>query len=59
MKYQKLTIDNPSDLIFGTAPYPITTRRGIVIGGGRVYPELNFTLPPISINARYMVCHPK
>ena len=50
MKYKTLAITNPEDLIFGTALYPVTTRRGLVIGGGLVYPELNFTLPPVAIN---------
>src|SRR5271157_1129482 len=50
MKYSKLTIERPEDLIFGYAPKPVTTPRGLVIGGGHVYPELNFTLPPMSIN---------
>jgi len=50
MKYRSLTIDKPEDLIFGYAPKPVTTPRGLVIGGGHVYPELNFTLPPMSIN---------
>lgn len=49
MKYQSLTIDSPRELIFGHSPHPVTTRRGLVIGGGEVYPELNFTLPTISI----------
>jgi methanol--5-hydroxybenzimidazolylcobamide Co-methyltransferase len=51
MKYQKLAIDNPADLIFGAAPHPLTTRSGMVIGGGTVYPEINFTLPPMNITA--------
>ncbi len=42
-------IPDPRDLGFGLAPKPITTRQGLVIGGGTVYPELNFTLPPIDI----------
>jgi methanol--5-hydroxybenzimidazolylcobamide Co-methyltransferase len=50
MKYHSLAIENPEDLIFGYAPKPVTTPRGLVIGGGHVYPELNFTLPPMSIN---------
>jgi methanol--5-hydroxybenzimidazolylcobamide Co-methyltransferase len=50
MKYSKLTIERTEDLIFGYAPKPVTTPRGLVIGGGHVYPELNFTLPPMSIN---------
>lgn len=50
MKFNSLAISNPSDLIFGTALKPVTTRRGLVIGGGTVYPELNFTLPSMEIN---------
>lgn len=50
MLYKNLIINKPEDLMFGIAPKPVTTRRGLVIGGGLVYPELNFTLPPISIN---------
>jgi methanol--5-hydroxybenzimidazolylcobamide Co-methyltransferase len=36
--------------MFGTAPKPVKTRRGLEIGGGQVYAELNFTLPVMSIN---------
>lgn len=50
MQYKKLIITRPEDLFFGIAPKPVTTRRGLEIGGGQVYPELNFTLPPMSIN---------
>ncbi|MBL7005962.1 MAG: methanol--corrinoid methyltransferase [Spirochaetia bacterium] len=50
MKYTDLAIKNPDDLIFGKSPYPVTTPRGLVIGGGKVYPELNFTLPTMAIN---------
>ena len=47
MHFKSLAIDDPVDLIFGVAPKPLTTRSGMVIGGGIVYPELNFTLPPM------------
>ncbi len=50
MKYKSLVINNPSDLMFGIAPNPVTTKRGLIIGGNHVYPELNFTLPMMSIN---------
>ncbi len=49
MKFKHLEIDNPQELVFGKAKYPVTTKRGLVIGGGTVYPELNFTLPPMSV----------
>jgi len=52
--YQSLAISDPAELTFGLAPKPVTTRSGMVIGGGAVYPELNFTLPPMSINAGTM-----
>ena len=51
MQYKRLTIIDPSELLFGIAPHPVTTRRGLVIGGGQVYAELNFTLPMMSINS--------
>jgi len=50
MKYKSLIINNPEDLMFGKAPKPVITRRGLEIGGGQVYAELNFTLPIMSIN---------
>jgi len=50
MKYNKLAINTPEELMFGNALYPVTTRRGLVIGGGSVIHELNFTLPTLSIN---------
>jgi methanol--5-hydroxybenzimidazolylcobamide Co-methyltransferase len=50
MKYKSLCIKNSEDLMFGRAPFPVKTRRGLEIGGGQVYSELNFTLPVMSIN---------
>lgn len=52
MKYKKLAFTNAEDLIFGKALYPVTTPRGLIIGNGTVYPELNFTLPPMSIEEK-------
>ncbi len=50
MRYKNLVINDPEELMFGLAPKPVTTPRGLVIGGGQVYAELNFTLPMMSIN---------
>ena len=47
--FQNLAISDPNDLYFGVSPKPVITRHGMVIGGGLVYPELNFTLPPMEI----------
>jgi methanol--5-hydroxybenzimidazolylcobamide Co-methyltransferase len=51
MRYTSLAIPDARELVFGYAPRPLTTRQGLVIGGGTVYPELNFTLPDIDIKA--------
>lgn len=49
MKSSTLQIKERNDFLFGHCPKPVTTRRGLTIGGGIVYPELNFTLPPMAI----------
>ena len=56
MHYQSLAISDPQELTFGLAPKPVTTLSGMVIGGGTVYPELNFTLPPMAKSA--LACLP-
>ena len=52
--YSSLVIADADELRFGVSPKPLTTRRGMTIGGGVVYPELNFTLPAMLIEARTM-----
>jgi methanol--5-hydroxybenzimidazolylcobamide Co-methyltransferase len=47
--YERLSIDRVDDLVFGQCPHPVQV-GGLGIGGGTVYPELNFTLPPMAIN---------
>jgi methanol---5-hydroxybenzimidazolylcobamide Co-methyltransferase len=54
MHFRELTIPDPRDLVFGHAPHPVTTRRGLVLGAGTVYPELNFTLPPMEVSRATM-----
>jgi methanol--5-hydroxybenzimidazolylcobamide Co-methyltransferase len=50
VKFKTLSISDPEDLVFGWAPKPVHTRRGLTFGAGIVYPELNFTLPPIQVS---------
>ncbi len=50
MKFNNLTITEREKLVFGSSPKPVKTKRGLTIGDGLVYPELNFTLPPMGIN---------
>ena len=52
--FTELTISKPTDLLFGVAPRPLTTRRGMTLGGGLVYPELNFTLPTMFVDVTTM-----
>jgi methanol--5-hydroxybenzimidazolylcobamide Co-methyltransferase len=52
--YSSLAIEHEADLVFGRSPMPLATRSGLVIGAGTVYPELNFTLPPMSISEASM-----
>ena len=47
--YASLAISDPDALCFGHAPRPVQCGFGITIGGGHVYPELNFTLPTMTI----------
>ena len=39
-KITKMAYSSGEDMMFGTAVSPVTTKRGIVIGGGYVHPEL-------------------
>jgi methanol---5-hydroxybenzimidazolylcobamide Co-methyltransferase len=48
-QFRTLAITDPADLRFGVCPRPLTSRLGLQFGGGRVYPELNFTLPPMLV----------
>jgi methanol---5-hydroxybenzimidazolylcobamide Co-methyltransferase len=48
---KKLAIKNIGEFMYGRAPKPVKAGRGLVLGGGQVYPEINFTLPPMDINA--------
>jgi methanol---5-hydroxybenzimidazolylcobamide Co-methyltransferase len=37
-------------LLYGVSLHPLSCGLGLTIGSGLVYPEVNFTLPPIDIN---------
>ena len=53
-RFTKTAYQNPDDLIYGTSLYPVTLRNGMSIGGGIVYPEINFTLPTMAITKETM-----
>jgi methanol--5-hydroxybenzimidazolylcobamide Co-methyltransferase len=44
-----LAYAHADDMLFGQALHPVTAGHGVVIGGGAVWPEVNFTLPPMLI----------
>ena len=48
-KYDKLAISSQNGLLFGVSPHPLDCGLGLTIGGGLVFPEVNFTLPPMNI----------
>lgn len=52
--FTQLAIPDPADLRFGVSPSPLVTRRGLNLGGGLVYPELNFTLPTMLVDETTM-----
>jgi len=49
LRYDSLTIPDAQDLVFGRAPYPLRCGLALELGAGAVFPEVNFTLPPIAI----------
>lgn len=44
-----LAIASLEDFVYGRAAHPVTCGRGLCIGHGTVFPEINFTLPAIDI----------
>ena len=49
-KYTSLAVAGLDEFVFGRCPRPLEVGRGLVLGAGTVYPELNFTLPPMHID---------
>ena len=48
-KYSELAIPTQDGLLYGTCPHPLQCGLGLTIGGGTVFPEVNFTLPPMNM----------
>jgi len=49
--YHSLAIADIRELVFGRAAHPVRCGLDLEIGGGTVFPEVNFTLPAIGIDA--------
>jgi methanol--5-hydroxybenzimidazolylcobamide Co-methyltransferase len=52
--FTKTAYQNLNDFVYGKAIYPVELKNKMVIGGGTVYPEVNFTLPPLLITQETM-----
>ncbi|MDR1293132.1 MAG: methanol--corrinoid methyltransferase [Clostridiales Family XIII bacterium] len=50
ISYTKTAYDNLDDFVYAHAVHPVTLKNGISIGGGTMYPEVNFTLPTMLVN---------
>lgn len=50
--FANLQIPSLEAFHFGRAPRPVKAGRGLEIGGGKVVPEINFTLAPIDIEEK-------
>src|ERR1017187_5574564 len=48
-QYSTLAIQSRDELLYGTSPHPLACGLGLTIGGGQVFPEVNFTLPPMNM----------
>ncbi|MGA2485806.1 MAG: methyltransferase MtaB domain-containing protein [Roseiarcus sp.] len=49
LSYSHLAVRSADELIFGVAPKPVRCGLGLEIGAGKVYPEVNFTLPTMDM----------
>ena len=52
--FNTVAYTNLDDFVYGQSKFPVTCKNGMVIGGGNVYPELNFTLPTMIIDKNTM-----
>ncbi len=52
--FTDVTYTDLDEFIFGHAKKPVKCKNGMIFGGGTVYPEINFTLPPMSVTEKTM-----
>ncbi len=45
----RLAYDSVEAMVFGSAAKPVSCGYGVIVGGGQVLPEVNFTLPPMPL----------
>jgi methanol--5-hydroxybenzimidazolylcobamide Co-methyltransferase len=49
ISFNSLAISSPENLVYGISPHPLSCGLGLTIGAGKVFPEVNFTLPPMNM----------
>ncbi len=49
-EFNTVAYSNVDEFIYGSAKNPVKLKNGMVVGGGTIYPELNFTLPTMALN---------
>ena len=49
-RFRTTAYSSATEMVFGRAKSPVTCGMDVVIGGGEVLPEVNFTLPSIPID---------
>jgi methanol--5-hydroxybenzimidazolylcobamide Co-methyltransferase len=49
--FSSLALPDSRDLVYGRSPKPVHCGFDLTIGGGLVFPEVNFTLPVMSVGA--------
>ncbi|HWQ07025.1 MAG TPA: methyltransferase MtaB domain-containing protein [Feifaniaceae bacterium] len=54
LEFTKTAYQNLDEMLYARAKNPVSLKNGMVIGGGTMYPEINFTLPPMSIELSTM-----
>jgi methanol--5-hydroxybenzimidazolylcobamide Co-methyltransferase len=54
IQFKQTAYTDLADFVYGRAKYPVNLKNGMSIGGGVVYPEINFTLPPMLITKETM-----
>ncbi len=52
--FKATAYQNLKNFVYGRAKYPVTLKNGMSIGGGVLYPEVNFTLPTMTIDSSTM-----
>ncbi len=50
-RYRETAYARWQDAVPGRALLPVRCGRDLLVGGGQVFPEINFTLPPMAVNA--------